>query len=64
MKKLTRSRPGWPSCALSISIRVSPIEMSKCPASSKTVQCGCVGSSGSSFVGIFHSSSVSPSKTA
>ena len=40
MKKLIWSRPGWPSSWLATSIRVSPIEMSMCPASSKTVQRG------------------------
>ena len=60
MKKLTRSRPGWPSSWLAMSIRVRPIEMSMCPASSNTVQRGRSGSGGSSFVGSAHSSSDKP----
>ena len=40
MKKLTRSRPGCPFDGSAINMRVRPIEMSKCPASSKIVQCG------------------------
>jgi hypothetical protein len=39
-KKLVRSRPTWPAVLSATSIRVRPIEMSKCPASSNTVQCG------------------------
>src|SRR5437867_3722885 len=62
MKKLTRSRPGWPSLRSAISIRARPIEMSKWPASSKTVQCFRVGSSGTSFVLLVHSSSLRPRK--
>ena len=62
MKKLVRSRPGWLSSRPSMSIRVSPIAMSKCPASSNTVQCGSSGSSGSSFVGVRQSSGARPGR--
>ncbi len=63
MKKLVRSRPGWPPCGSATSMRVSPIEMSKWPASSKTVHGGSAGSIGWSFVGRFHSSSLRPANT-
>src|SRR6266511_2357197 len=62
MKKLTRSRPTWPARGSATSMRVRPIEMSKWPASSNTVQCGCVSSSGLSLVGVRHWSSVSSLK--
>src|SRR4029077_12821963 len=42
-EKVVRSRAGRSSPRPSISIRVRPIEMSKWPASSKTVQCGRAG---------------------
>ena len=63
MKKLVRSRAGWRSSFPSISIRVSPIAMSKCPASSNTVQWGRLGSTGTSFVGVRHCSGDRPPKT-
>ena len=40
MKKLVRSRPTWPAWGSAMSTTVSPMEMSKCPASSNTVQWG------------------------
>ena len=55
MKKLVRSRAGCRSPRPSISIRVRPIEMSKWPASSNTVQCGRSGSTGTSSVDVSHS---------
>src|SRR5271169_6853187 len=64
MKKLGWSRAGCRSPRPSISIRVRPIEMSKCPASSNTVQWGRSGSTGTSCVGMAHSWSVSPRKAA
>jgi hypothetical protein len=60
MKKLTRSRPTWPSCGSAMSITVRPMEMSKCPASSNRVQWGLISSSGRSLVGVAHSASVRP----
>jgi hypothetical protein len=63
MKKLVRSRAGWLASRPAISIRVRPMAMSKCPASSKTVQCGRAGSTGTSFVGSRHSPSDRPAKT-
>src|SRR6185503_3432982 len=64
MKKLVRSRAGRSSPRPSISIRVRPIEMSKWPASSNTVQCGRSGSTGTSRVDAAHSGSVRPRKVA
>ena len=64
MKKLVRSRAGCRSPRPSISIRVRPIEMSKCPASSSTVQCGRSGSTGTSSVDAAHSGPVRPRKAA
>ena len=63
MKKLARSRPGCPSVGSAMSMFVSPIEMSKWPASSNTVQWGLVSSRGSSFVGRVQSSDVRPANT-
>ena len=57
MKKLTRSRPTCPAWGSAMSITVRPIEMSKCPASSNSVQWGLVSSSGRSLVGVAHSAS-------
>src|SRR6185437_16544962 len=64
MKKLVRSRAGRSSPRPSISIRVRPIEMSKWPASSNTVQCGRFGSTGTSRVDADQSGSVRPRKVA
>jgi hypothetical protein len=63
MKKLVRSRAGRLSSRPSIRILVSPIEMSKCPASSKTVHRGRLGSTGTSFVGARQPSGDRPAKT-
>src|SRR5215204_7231547 len=60
MKKLTRSRPTCPACGSAMSITVRPIEMSKCPASSNSVQGGLVSSRGRSLVGVAHSASLRP----
>src|SRR5215211_4211391 len=62
MKKLTRSRPTWPSWGSAISITVRPMEMSKWPASSNRVQGGRPSSTGSSLVGVPHCSAVRPRK--
>jgi hypothetical protein len=56
MKKLVRSRPTWPDWDSAMSITVRPMEMSKCPASSNTVQWGWVSSRGRSLVGACHCS--------
>src|SRR6266566_1500430 len=64
MKKLVRSRAGCRSPRPPISIRVRPIEMSKCPASSNTVQCGRPRSTGTSSVDVSHSGLVKPREAA
>ncbi len=46
-----------------MSMLVSPIEMSECPASSNNVECGLAGSNGTSRVAVAHSAAVSPAKT-
>src|SRR5215217_1639535 len=62
MKKLTRSRPTCPSWGSAISITVNPMEMSKWPASSNSVQGGLASSRGRSLVGARQSSSERPRK--
>src|SRR5215207_955933 len=62
MKKLTRSRPTCPSWGSATSITVSPMEMSKWPASSNSVQGGLASSRGRSLVGARQSSSERPRK--
>ena len=64
MKKLVRSRAGCRTPRPLISIRVRPMEMSKCPASSNTVQCGRPGSTGTSSVDVSQSGSVKSRTTA
>src|SRR5579862_9027149 len=63
MKKLVRSRAGWASSRPAISMRVSPMAMSKWPASSNTVHLGSSGSTGTSSVGRCHCSGARPRNT-